>query len=164
VTVVTNCGDNTVARVTPGGEAETYARSDLFNCPYGVTLDRSGNLYVANYNDNRVVKVGSDGAVRPFATVSDKGLSHLCFKGDRLYVAAFRSHAIYAVSMTGEAERILGDGVRGAADGARAGARLSFPFGIGCHPWAPRLYVNEEPDGENAEPRRSTVRVIRLGP
>ena len=160
---VTNCGNGTVSRIGPDGTVSKFAESDLFNCPYGAALDRDGNLYVANYNDNRLTRIAPDGTVAPFATVSDKGLSHLCFKGDQLYVAAFRSHAVYRVTMAGAVTRILGDGTRGPVDGAGESARLSFPFGIGCHPWAPRLYLNEETNAaEGMLPRRSSIRVIDL--
>ena len=161
---VTNCGDNTIARIAPDGIVSRFSESEIFSCPYGITLDRSGNLYVANYNDNRVMKVDAGGAVTLFATVSGRGLSHLCFKGDRLYVAAFRSHAVYQISAQGNVMRVLGNGTPGTVDGIGESARLSFPFGVGCHPWAPRLYLNEELNAvEGMLPRRSSIRVIHLG-
>jgi hypothetical protein len=96
-----------------------------------------------------------------FARVSEKGLAHLCFKDNRFYVTAFRSHEIYEVALDKSVKRILGNGERGMVDGRRTTARLSFPMGIACHPWAPRLYVNEDVN-EGALPRQSIVRVITL--
>lgn len=78
-----------------------------------------------NFNDNRMMQVNPQGAVTLFATISEKGLGYLCFKGERFY------------------------------------ARLSFPMGIACHPWVPRLYVNEDVN-ESALPRRSIIRVVTL--
>ena len=57
---------------------------------------------------------------------------------------------------------MIGNDERGLVDGVGVNARLSFPMGIACHPWAPRLYVNEEAGDAGALPRRSIVRVITL--
>lgn len=158
---VSNCRDNSVSRIAPDGTVAPFAKSALFNCPYGVAFDRERNLYVVNYQDNRMAKIDPQGTVAPFATISEKGLAHLCFKGDRFYVTAFWSHAVYEVTLDKKVKRVLGNGERGIADGAGENARLAFPMGIACHPWAPRLYVNEDVN-EGALPRRSTVRVITL--
>ncbi|MGH8188908.1 MAG: hypothetical protein ACREUC_20290, partial [Steroidobacteraceae bacterium] len=160
---VTNCRDNSVVRIAPDGTVAQFARSDLFNCPYGIALDRTGNLYAVNYRDNRMMKIDPQGRVSQFATVSAQGLGHLCFKDDRFYVTAFWSHEIHAVALDGTVKRILGTGERAIVDGTAATARLSFPMGIACHPWAPRLYVNEDANESGAAlPRRSIVRVITL--
>ena len=57
-------------------------------------FDRDGNLYTLNFRNNRMFKVDSQGTVAVFATVSEKGLGHLCFKDDRFYVTAYESHEI----------------------------------------------------------------------
>ena len=85
-----------------------------------------------------MLKVDPKGFVAPFATISKKGLGHLCFKEDRFYVTAFHSHEIYEVTLDGAVGRILGDGKRGIVDGAGAKARLSFPNGIASSPWGRR--------------------------
>lgn len=159
---VTSCRSNSIAKVARDGTVTQFAKSDLFNCPYGISFDRAGNLHVVNYNDNRMTRVDPQGAVTLFATVSEKGLGHLCFKNDRFYVTAFWSHAIYEVTLERKVARVLGNAERAIVDGTGADARLSFPMGIACHPWAPRLYVNEEVNESGVLPRRSTVRVILL--
>ena len=160
---VANCRGNFIARATADGSVSSFARSDLFNCPNGLTFDRDGNLYVVNFRDNRMLKIDAKGAVAPFATVSEKGLGHVCVKDDRFYVTASQSHAIYAVTRAGVATRILGNGERGMVDGEGNTARLSFPNGIACHPWARRLYVNELASAsELSLPPRAIVREILL--
>jgi sugar lactone lactonase YvrE len=160
---VANCRGNTVARATKDGSASLFATSALFRCPNGVAFDGDGNLYVVNFRDNRMFKIDSKGVVAPFATVSKKGLGHLCFKKDRFYVTAYESHEIYEVTLAGAVKRILGNGERGMVDGIGASARLSFPNGIACDPYAPRLYINEYL-GESpvARPRRAIIREITL--
>jgi DNA-binding beta-propeller fold protein YncE len=160
---VANCRGNSIARIATDGTVSSFAKSDLFSCPNGISFDREGNLYVVNFRDNKMLKVDLKGFVAPFATISKKGLGHLCFKEDRFYVTAFESHEIYEVTLDGTAKRILGDGNRGVVDGAAAKARLSFPNGIACSPWGRRLYINEYVnDSESSLPRRTIVREITL--
>lgn len=160
---VANCRANTVVKVDVDGRVTPFAQSELFNCPYGVAFDRAGHLYVVNFRDNRMLKVDRQGAVTLFATVSDGGLGYLCFKDDRFYVTAFASHAVYEVTLDKVVTRILGNGERAVVDGSGEQARLSFPAGIACHPWAPRLYINEDVNESGAVlPRRSSIRVITL--
>ncbi|HXS92122.1 MAG TPA: SMP-30/gluconolactonase/LRE family protein [Steroidobacteraceae bacterium] len=162
---VANCRGNTLAKVAADGSAVVFARSELFKCPNGLAFDREGNLYTVNFRNNRMFKVDSQGTVAEFATVSEKGLGHLCFKDDRFYVTAYASHEIYEVTLTGKVKRILGNGERGTVDGAGADARLSFPNGIACHPWVRRLYINEYLNDDPAGlPRRVIIREITLDP
>jgi DNA-binding beta-propeller fold protein YncE len=127
---VANCGGNSITKIRADGTASTFAKSDLFRCPNGIAFDRGENLYVANFRSNRMLRVDPSGSVAPFATVSEKGLGHLCFKEDRFYVTAYESHEIYEVTLDGTVKRILGNGQRGVIDGAVETARLSFPNGI----------------------------------
>jgi sugar lactone lactonase YvrE len=161
---VANCRGNSISKITPDGAVSLFAKSDLFRCPNGISFDREGNLYVVNFRDNRMFKVDPNGSVKLFATVSEKGLGHLCFREDRFYVTAFESHEIYEVTLDGSVKRILGNGERGIVDGTGAKARLSFPNGIAYHPWAPRLYINEYVNESTSSlPGRAIVREITLG-
>src|SRR6266480_3901272 len=160
---VANCRGNSIAKIARDGTVSSFAKSDLFRCPNGISFDREGNLYVVNFRDNKMLKVDPKGIVTPFATISEKGLGHLCFKEDRFYVTAFHSHEIYEVTLDGTVKRILGNGKRGIVDGASANARLSFPNGIAYSPWGRRLYINEYVnDSEASLPRRAIVREILL--
>ena len=160
---VANCSGNSIARIARDGTVSSFAKSDLFRCPNGISFDRNGNLYVVNYRDNKMLKIDPNGVVVPFATVSEKGLGHLCFNKDRFYVTAHESHAIYEVRLDGTVKRILGNGKRGIVDGAGAKARLSFPNGIACSPYAGRLYVNEYVNESTSSlPRRTIIREILL--
>jgi DNA-binding beta-propeller fold protein YncE len=160
---VANCRGNSIAKISPDGVVAAFAKSDLFKCPNGLTLDAEGALYTVNFRDNRMLKIDRDGKVTPFATVSDKGLGHLCFSGDLFYVTAFRSNQIFQVSVDGKAKRLLGNGERGLVDGPDGTARLTFPNGIACHPWGERLYINEYVgETDSSIPRRAIVRQIIL--
>jgi DNA-binding beta-propeller fold protein YncE len=162
---IANCRGNSIAKLAADGTAAPFAKSDLFKCPNGVALDREGAVYVVNFRDNKMLKVDARGSVTLFATVSDKGLGHLCFKNDRFYVTASHANALYEVTLDGKAKRLLGTGERGIVDGKGAAARLSSPNGVGCHPWLPRLYINEFlGESASAWPPRSIIREITLDP
>lgn len=160
---VANCSGNFIAKVASDGTATSFAKSDLFKCPNGISIDPQGNLYTVNFRDNRMLKIDAKGTVAPFATLSQKGLGHLCFRDDRFFVTAFASHEIYEVKLDGTARRILGNGEPGIVDGIGAKARLSFPNGIACNPWGRRLYINEfVGDAEAVLPRRAIIREIMI--
>jgi len=100
-----------------------------------------------------MLKIDPRGVVAPFATVSEKGLGHLCFKEDRFYVTAHESHAIYEVRLDGTVKRILGNGERG----------ISFPNGIASSPYGRRFYINEYVNESTSSlPRRTIIREIVL--
>ena len=160
---VANCRGNSIAKIATDGTVSSFAKSELFKCPNGISFGPEGNLYVVNYRDNKMLKIDPKGVVTPFATVSEKGLGHLCFNKDRFYVTASQSHAIYEVMLDGTVKRILGNGERGIVDGAGAKVRLSFPNGITVHPWARRLYINEfVNESTSSWPPRAIVREIIL--
>jgi DNA-binding beta-propeller fold protein YncE len=160
---VANCNGNTISRIGSDGVASTFAQGDLLKCPNGIAFDSAGLLYVVNYRDNHMLKIDRHGQVSLFATVSAKGLGHVCFRKDRFYVTAFHSHEIYEVKLNGAVRRILGNGQRGIINGSGDSVRLSFPNGIACDAWAPRLYINEfDNDSEEGTPLRSIVREIDL--
>lgn len=160
---VANCTGNSISKIAADGTVSTFAKSDLLKCPNGLAFDHEGNLYVVNFRNNKMLKIDPKGSVALFATISEKGLGHLCFKEDRFYVTAYESHEVYEVGLNGTVKRILGNGERGIVDGAGEKARLSFPNGIACDPWRPRLYINEFVNDSNTSlPRRAIIREIDL--
>jgi hypothetical protein len=95
--------------------------------------------------------------------VSAKGMGHVCFKKDRFYVTAYGAHEIYEVKLNGAVRRILGNGQRGVVNGSGDSVRVSYPNGIACDPWTPRLYINEFDSASDEEgPLRTIVREIDL--
>jgi sugar lactone lactonase YvrE len=162
---VANCRGNSLSRISADGTVAPFAKSDLFKCPNGLAFDDKGRLYAVNYRDNKMLAIDAGGVVRLFATVSDKGLGHLCFKDDRFYVTASQTHSIYEVTLDGSAKRILGNGQRGIVDGSGTAVRLSLPNGIACHPWTRSLYINEfVGDSDSLWPPRAIVREVVLEP
>ena len=127
-----------------GGKA-TEARLKL---PAGLTIDRKGNLYIADRNNHRIRKVDSRGNI---TTVAGNGTAG--FSGDggkateaqlsrpsgvavddkgNLYIADRSNDRIRVVNSKGIITTFAGDGVDGfkGDSGPAAQAQLSKPFGL----------------------------------
>jgi sugar lactone lactonase YvrE len=62
---VANFYGNTISKITPNGQATTFAS---VNAPIGVQFDAHGVLYVSSPFINTISKVSADGTVTPFVT------------------------------------------------------------------------------------------------
>ena len=121
---VADTDNHTIRKILPDGTVTTIAGSGSsgstdgtgtqasFNSPSGVTVDNSGNIYVADKNNNRIRKVASTGVVTTVAgstpgffdgAASDAlfynpfGIS--VFGSSHLYVGDLLNHRIRAVSL-----------------------------------------------------------------
>jgi sugar lactone lactonase YvrE len=77
---VADSGNNLIRKITPAGVVNTFAGSGTqgstdgtgvaasFNNPFGVAVDSSGNVYVADEYNNLVRKITSGGVVTTFAS------------------------------------------------------------------------------------------------
>ncbi len=95
----TPIGDGTVSEVTPAGAVSTFASG--FNTPVGLAFDSSGNLYVANLDNNTVSKVTPAGAVSTFATGFDVPDSLAFDAAGNLYVANLDNNTVSKVTPAG---------------------------------------------------------------
>jgi sugar lactone lactonase YvrE len=143
-TVTTVAGNGTYGYAGDGGPAT----SAEFNSPYGVAVDASGNLYIADSYNYRIRMVSAGGIVTTVAGNGDYG-----FGGDggpatsaslaepsgvavdsagNLYIADTYSNRIRQVNSTGTIMTVAGDGGGGlSGDGGPAtGATLQSPWGI----------------------------------
>jgi len=66
---ITPAGEVTTVAGTPGimGSTDGAAGSALFNYPWGVAIDASGNVYVADFANNTIRKITSTGVVTTLA-------------------------------------------------------------------------------------------------
>jgi len=77
---VADTWNHTIRKITPGGVSSTLAglagtfgsfdgtnTGARFNCPAGVAVDSSGNVYVTDYNNNTIRKVTAAGVVTTIA-------------------------------------------------------------------------------------------------
>jgi len=106
---VADQGNNAIYKITPTGTVTILAGTGLagyvngagtvarFNGPQGIAVDATGNIYVADRNDNMIRKITSAGVVSTFAGTGAYALTN----GDGPTVAAFNRPVGVAVDAAG---------------------------------------------------------------
>lgn len=131
------------------GNAETVEGtcwSVSFNYPYGVAVDRSGNIFVLDSNDGTVHRITQTGAAETFAGISgNKGYADgssqkalfskptdvATDRNGNVYIADSGNRVIRKISPEGMVTTLAGTaGVSGHADGVGAAASFKSPRGI----------------------------------
>jgi len=125
-----------------------YADGDTATCKFkgifGICMDHSGNLYIADNSDNRIRKISADGIVTtlagtgvagyldgPDSVAKFKAPSDLCVDdAGNVYVSDFENQYIRKISTGGTVSTIAGNGVPGYADGTADAAEFNYPRGI----------------------------------
>lgn len=127
----------------PGAGNGSPART-RFADPFGVVLDRAGNLYLADGGDNNTIrKIGLDGISTTLAGsvegYADGAGSAAAFNtpsglaidaAGNLYVADTGNHAIRKVTPAGAVSTLAGGGAAGYRDGQGAAAQFNGPLGV----------------------------------
>ena len=158
--IISTLAGNGVAGYTgDGGPAE---RAQL-NRPIGVAVDRLGNLYIADSDNNRIRKVTPNGSILTVAGTGSRGFSgdggfatsaQLNFPtgvamdaAGNLYVADAYNFRARKVSAEGIITTVAGSGIRGYVGegngGPATGARLTYPWGVALD-GAGNLYLADE--------------------
>ncbi len=151
--ITTVAGTNSLAADYSGDGGKAVAAT--LNNPMGVAVDSFGNLYIADYNNNVVRKVNTNGIITTVAgNVSLGGR----FYGDggaatnaglwdpaavtvdssgRLYIADEGNCAIRLVNTNGSITTVAGNGSYGYAGdgGAATNALLNDPLGVAVDAW-----------------------------
>ena len=156
---VADSNNHTIRKVTSTGAVTTLAGSAVqpgsadgtgaaarFNRPFGVAVDGSGNVYVADSNNHTIRKITSAGAVTTLAGSANQlgsadGIggaarfntpSGVAVDGDgNVYVADSNNYTIRKITSTGAVTTLAGSaGQLGTTDGTGAAARLFFPRGV----------------------------------
>jgi DNA-binding beta-propeller fold protein YncE len=153
------------------GAADGSATSALFNAPSALAADASGNVYVADTNNNTIRKIAPGGAVTTLAGAAgvaggaDGTGAAATFNGPgaiatdssgNVYVADTFNDTIRMITPAGVVTTIAGSaGVAGAADGTGAAASFNLPSGIAVNSTTGTIYV--------ADYNNSTIRAIAPG-
>ena len=166
-----------IRKVTPAGVVTTLAGSGTgsfadgtgaaaqFRNPTGVAVDGSGNVYVADWGNNRIRKITSAGVVStlagsgatnfadgPGAVAAFRAPSGVAVDGSgNVYVADNFNHRIRKITSAGVVSTLAGNGTGSFADGTGTAARLSGPDGVAMDA-SGNLYIA---DGDN-----SSIRII----
>jgi sugar lactone lactonase YvrE len=154
--IITIAGDGSATYAGDGGAA---INASLHN-PYGVALDLVGNLYIADYSNQRIRKVDTNGII---TTVAGNGSA--TFAGDggaatnasldllydvaldapgNLYIADGNNLRIRKVDTNGIITTVAGGG-SGGDGGAATNASLNYPYGVALDA-AGNLYIADTLD------------------
>src|SRR5262249_7098214 len=147
------------------GFADGPGTSAQFNNPQGVGVDASGVVYVADTNNNRIRRIGTDGTVSTLAGNGTSGLVNGAaaqseFNGPQgvvsdnqgnLYVADTGNSTVRFISAAGQVSSVAGDGTIGSNDSPSA--HFNGLIGIGFDGQTAFIYLA---DTQNERIRRLT--------
>ncbi len=151
-----------IRKVTADGQIDTVAGTGTagfsgddglaiaaeLNCPYGIAVDSTGNLYIADTDNHRVRQITPDGQIRTVAGTGTPGFSGdggpataaqlntpygvaVNGAGD-LYITDAENHRVRRVTGDGTISTVAGTGTDGFSGdgGPAASAQLNYPFGL----------------------------------
>ena len=153
---VADAGNNKIRKITSTGIVSTFAGSGAagavdgtgatasFNNPYGIAIDASGNVYVADFSNHKIRKITSIGIVSTFAgsgtagAINGTGMAAsfnnpsgvAVDASGNVYVADLNNNKIRKITSTGIVSTFAGSGSAGAVDGTGATASFNSPNGL----------------------------------
>jgi sugar lactone lactonase YvrE len=156
---VTDRVEHTIRKVTPTGVVTTFAglagnpgstdgaaSEARFREPYGIAIDGSGNLYIADSGNRTIRKITAAGTVSLLAggvglagdtdgtggNARFNGLAGVAVDGaGNLYVTDIASHVVRKITAAGVVTTLAGQArTPGNANGTGAAARFNSPFGV----------------------------------
>src|ERR1017187_9430384 len=143
--IVTTIAGTGVAGFSGDGGSALIAQ---LNSPYGLALDSTGNLYLADLGNQRVRRITPDGVITTVAGTGRKASSTdggaptdtsllsprnvAVDAAGNLYIAEFEGHRVRKLTPDGRLSTVAGTGVAGwSGDGNRApAAQIDYPAGL----------------------------------
>jgi len=145
-----------IRKVTSGGVVTTLAGSGSatfadgvgtaasFNYPSGVAVDLSGNVYIADFQNNRIRKITASGVVSTLAGTGDFGhvdgsVTAASFEwpdgvavdvSGNVYVADRNNRCIRKITLSGVVSTLAGSGPGTFADGTGTAAAFNYTLGV----------------------------------
>ena len=150
---VADTGNKKIRKITPSGDVTTFAGTTQgftdgagtvakFYTPSGVTTDASGNVYVADTNNNKIRKIIPSGVVSTIAGTTsgfadgtaipaqfNNPYSVATDNNGNIYVADSDNNSIRKISSNGIVSTLAGS-TKGYLDGTGSTAKFDKPCGI----------------------------------
>ena len=153
---VADTSNNLIRKIIPQGEVSTFAGSGQsgtqngaagsaqFNSPRGITVDSSGNVYVADSGNNLIRRITPGGEVSTFAGSGTAGDENgaageaqfniptgvTTDSSGNVYVADSGNNLIRRITPGGEVSTFAGSGQAGDENGAAGEAQFRYPTGV----------------------------------
>ena len=134
-----------IRKITSKGVVSTFAGSGTqgyhdatgtaaqFNYPHSVTVDSSGNLYVADTSNHRIRKITPDRVVTTIAGATaefDFPYGVAVDSSGNLYVADTHNNCIRRITSAGVVSTLAGSGTAGDKDAFGTAAEFDHPHGV----------------------------------
>lgn len=134
----------TLAGSGANGSADGNGTEASFTAPLGAAIDALGNIYVADYGNNKIRKIAPDGVTTTVAGngtagYADGSAATATFRSPiavaldasgNIYVADSANHKIRKITSVGVVSTLAGSGTAGFANGTGVAAQFLFPSGL----------------------------------
>lgn len=155
VLFVSDGSNNRIRQITSDGIVTTFAGSGTagalngigtaaqFKFPTSVAADLFGNLFVADFSNNKIRKITADGTVSDFGGTGYNGPSGIAVDiNGNVYVADQTNRRIRKITAAGVMTTLAGAGTSGTLDGLPSTAQFGSPYDITVDP-SGNVYVSD---------------------